>query len=293
MKRSYKVLLLVLFFLGLAAYAAYIINTHNVPVLQPKGVIADQQRDLLFDASLLMFIVVIPVIILAIVFAWKYHEDNKKAKYSPEWADSFIAEALWWGIPCVIIVFLSIMTWKSTQELNPYKPIESENKPITIQVVALEWKWLFIYPEQGIATVNYLQIPEKTPIAFEITAQAPMNSFWIPQLAGQIYAMPAMKTQLHIMANEVGTYRGSSSNLSGKGFAGMHFPVRSSSQEDFDTWVSSAHGSSQSLGVEEYLDLVHPSYNNASTTYTLEKSDLFDWILDQYKRPSNSMECKE
>jgi cytochrome o ubiquinol oxidase subunit 2 len=288
MKRSYKILLLVLFFLVCAALTALVLSTQNVPVLHPKGMIAEKQRDLFYTASLLMFIVVIPAYIMAIAFAWRYREDNKKAKYTPDWEHSYTAEVLWWGVPCVIIVFLSFLTWTSTHELNPYKPIVNGKKPLTVQVVALEWKWLFIYPEQGIATVNYLQIPEQTPIAFEITAQAPMNSFWIPQLGGQIYAMPAMRTQLHLIANEVGTYRGLSANLSGTGFAGMYFPVHSTTQEDFDEWVSSVKGSSQNLGIDEYLGLVKPSEYNPSAFYELSKTDLFEWILNQYKGPQQS-----
>ena len=288
MKRSFKILLLVLFFLGMAALAALVICTQDVPVLNPKGMIAEKQRDLLYTASLLMFIVVIPAYIMAIIFAWKYREENKKAKYTPDWEHNTLAEILWWGVPFVIVVFLSILTWTSSHELNPYKPIVAEKKQMTVQVVALDWKWLFIYPEQGIATVNYLQIPEKTPIAFQITAEAPMNSFWIPHLGGQIYAMPAMMTQLHLIANEVGTYRGSSSNLSGTGFAGMYFPVHSTTQEDFDEWVSAVKGSSQSLGIEEYRNLVKPSQYEPSAFYSLSKPDLFEWIIDQYNSPQQA-----
>ncbi len=288
MKRSFKILLLVLFFLGMAALAALVICTQDVPVLNPKGMIAEKQRDLFYTASLLMFIVVIPAYIMAVIFAWKYREENKKAKYTPDWEHNTLAEILWWGVPFVIIVFLSILTWTSSHELNPYKPIVAEKKQLTVQVVALEWKWLFIYPEQGIATVNYLQIPEKTPIAFQITAEAPMNSFWIPHLGGQIYAMPAMMTQLHLIANEVGTYRGASSNLSGTGFAGMYFPVHSTTQEDFDEWVSSVKGSSQSLGVEEYRKLVKPTQYEPSAYYSLSKPDLFEWIIDQYNSPQQA-----
>ena len=162
-----------------------------------------------------------------------------KAKHAPDWEHNYIAEYCWWGVPIVIIVILAVTTWKSSHDLNPFKPIESEKKPLAIQVVALHWKWLFIYPEQGIATVNFVQFPEKTPINFEITSDAPMNSFWIPQLGGQIYAMPAMRSKLHLIANEIGSFRGVSANISGKGFAGMTFTAKSSSEEDFDAWVQS------------------------------------------------------
>lgn len=285
MKRLFKIVLLILFFLGLAALAALVFSTQSVPVLQPKGMIAEKQRDLIYLASLLMLIVVIPVFIMALFFAWKYREGNEKAKYTPDWENNVTAEFLWWGIPFVIIIILSIFTWTSSHELNPFRPIENGKAPLKVQVVALEWKWLFIYSDQGIATVNYLQIPEKTPIEFEITADAPMNSFWIPQLGGQIYAMPAMRTKLNLIANETGTFRGSSANLSGSGFAGMAFPVRATAREEFDSWVSSVQSSSSSLDLDEYHRLLRPSKYDPAAFYSLAKPDLFDWIVMKYMSP--------
>lgn len=192
-KKTFKIAILALLFLGIAAITVVYVKSNNIPVLEPKGMIGKEESDLIITSSLLMLIVVIPVLILTWVFAWKYRESNKKSRHDPNWEHNHIAECCWWGVPCVIIVVLAILTWESSHRLNPFKPIDTGVKPIEIQAVALDWKWLFIYPEQGIATVNFVQFPEKTPINFEITADAPMNSFWIPQLGGQIYAMPAMR----------------------------------------------------------------------------------------------------
>lgn len=282
MNRTFKVAIVVLLFLAIIAGIGLYMVSHNIPVLEPKGMIAVKQRNLLITASLLMLIVVVPTLILTLVFAWKYREGSKGEKYTPNWDHSPIAEIFWWGIPCLIIIGLSVMTWQSTHELNPFKPIESDKKAITIQAVALQWKWLFIYPEQGIATVNFVQFPEQTPINFEITADAPMNSFWIPALGGQIYAMPAMRTKLYLIASEVGTYRGASANISGSGFAGMAFKAHSMTDADFESWVASVKQSGQPLGSSEYDQLVAPSEYNPIASYVLTQENLFDQILMKY-----------
>src|SRR5476649_775967 len=180
--------------------------THTIAVLSPKGQIADKERHLIILATLLMLIVVVPVYVMMFVIAWKYREGNTKARYTPDWDHSNGLEFLWWAIPMAIIAVLSVITFKSSHELDPFKALSSTKPPITIQVVALQWKWLFIYPNQNIASVNYFRMPANTPVDFEITADSPMNSFWIPQLGGQIYAMPGMSTELHLMADGVGKY---------------------------------------------------------------------------------------
>jgi len=286
MKKTFKIAVLVLLVLGTVALAALYISNHSIAVLDPKGMIGEKERDLIITASLLMLIVVVPVFILTLAFAWKYRVSNGKARHDPDWEHNYIAEYCWWGVPFVIIVILAIITWKSSHELNPFSPIESNKKPLAIQVVALDWKWLFIYPEQGIATVNFVQFPEKTPLSFEITADAPMNSFWIPQLGGQIYAMPAMRSKLNLIANEIGSYRGASANISGEGFAGMKFVAKSSSQEDFDQWVQSIKQSSSYLDLSEYNQLVNPSSYNPVAYYILGQKDLFDRIMMKYMEPS-------
>lgn len=279
MKKKHVVTALTLFLFGLVLLITLYIYASDSALLNPKGWVALQQRNLLFVATLLMLIVVIPVIVMTFVFAWKYRANNPKAKYTPDWDYSLVAESIWWGFPLVIIIALSVITWKSTHALDPFKPIETGVRPMTIQVVALQWKWLFIYPEENIATVNFIQFPENTPINFEITADAPMNSFWIPQLGGQIYAMPGMKTKLHLIANEVGSFRGSSANLSGKGFAGMTFVAKSSSRADFDRWVQSAKQSSNALTLDVYNQLAEPSENNPVVLYSLKDESLFEGIV--------------
>ena len=285
MKKMFKIAICVLLFLGVAALTALYIGNHTIDVLEPKGMIGEKEQELIVTASLLMLIVVVPVFILTVAFAWKYRETNKKAQHAPDWEHNYIAEYCWWGVPIVIIVILAIVTWKSSHELNPFKPIESDKKALEIQVVALDWKWLFIYPEQGIATVNYVQFPENTPISFEITSDAPMNSFWIPQLGGQIYAMPAMRSKLHLIANEPGIFRGVSANISGKGFAGMKFSAVSSSEADFEQWVQTVKQSPKHLNWESYNLLVKPSEYHPVEYYMLMQTDLFDKILMKYMSP--------
>lgn len=259
-------------------------------VLNPTGLISLKEQDLIYIATPLMLIIVIPVLIMTFAICIRYRSSNKKAEYEPEWSHDTLAECIWWGFPCLIVLLLSIVTWVSSYHLDPFRPLRSGTKPIPIQVVALQWKWLFIYPEQKIAAVNFFQFPESTPLNFEITADAPMNSFWIPQMGGQIYAMPGMRTKLHLMAYEPGDYRGSSANLSGVGFAGMTFIAKSGSQEAFDKWVQSIKESENKLGPEEYSKLALPSENNHVEVFNLTDADLFDQIIMKYMMPSEHSE---
>ena len=281
MKRAFKVIIISLLIIATGALTAYYISSHNIAVLEPKGMIGLKERELIITASLLMLIVVIPVLVLAIVFGWKYRE-GRDAKHTPDWEHNSIAECCWWGVPVVIIIILAVITWKTSHELNPFKPIQNGKKPIEIQAVALNWKWLFIYPEQQIATVNYVRFPDNTPINFEITADAPMNSFWIPQLGGQIYAMPAIRTSLHLIANEVGEFEGRSSNISGKGFAGMIFKAEATSEKDFNEWVTYVKNSGKTLTWDGYRVLVEPSEYNKVEVFGNVSEHLFDQILMQY-----------
>ena len=218
-KRDFRRVKQVLISSGIAvlilAILVFVSYGRDMPVLNTKGLIADQERDLILLTFGLGLLVVIPVFIMLFGIAWKYRASNTKAKYEPEFASHKGIEAIWWGIPCAIILLLGIITAISTHALDPYKPITSSVKAVEVQVISLNWKWLFIYPDQGIATVNYLNIPKDTPINFTITSDAPMNSFWIPALAGQVYSMTGMSTKLHVMANDVGTFNGASANISG------------------------------------------------------------------------------
>jgi len=286
MKKIIKYLAIVLFLVATAAVTYIYIQNNTIAVLEPKGMIAEKESNLIITASLLMLIVVVPVLILTWFFAWRYREGNVKALHTPDWEHNTIAEVCWWGIPLVIIGILAIITWRSTHDLNPFNPIVSDKKAVKIQVVALQWKWLFIYPEQGIATVNFIQFPVDTPVNFEITADAPMNSFWIPQLGGMIYAMPAMRSKLHLIASEMGDFRGVSANLSGTGFAGMTFVAKSSSLADFEEWVQTVKQSKSQLTTESYKQLSLPSQNNPVASYILLDNNLFDEILMKYMPPA-------
>ncbi len=282
MVKGHKATLYILLLLGFVLIGVIILGGFDVPVLFPKGSIAVKERDLIMTSTYVMLIVVIPVYILTLLIMWKYRADNPNATFDPAWDYSLLAESIWWGFPLAIIIALSVICWKSTHELDPFKPIDPHVKPVRIQVVALQWKWLFLYPEEKIATVNFVQFPEKVPLKFEISADAPMNSFWIPALGGQIYAMPGMKSQLHLIADEVGLFRGSSANLSGKGFASMNFKAKASSEEEFKEWVQSIQGSGRDLDWKGYEELVKPSERIPPTTYVLKEEDLFERVLMKY-----------
>lgn len=260
----------------------------DLAVLDPKGLIAVDEKHLMITALLLMFIVVIPVIILTLVISRRYRASNTKAKYTPDWSHNVWLELVWWSIPLAIVIVLATLTWISSHRLDPYKPIQSDAKPITIQVVALQWRWLFIYPDQHIATLNFVQFPVNTPVAFYITADAPMNSFQIPQLAGQIYAMAGMQTQLHLIANEMGDYKGRSVSFSGPGFSDMTFIARASSQADFDSWVKTVKQSGKALDFNAYNLLAAPSEDNTPQNFSLTTDDLFHDIIMKYMPPVQS-----
>lgn len=288
MKRTTKTLIIA-FVATIVILIGYILlHGVNFQVLNPAGQIADKQMNLILFAAGLSMVVVIPVFILAFVFLFKYRE-GKHAKYSPNLDGNVFAELTWWAIPMVLIAILSVVTWNSTHDLDPFKPIASKQKTMTIQVVALEWKWLFIYPEQNIASVNMVNFPQKTPIKFEITADAPMNSFWIPQLGGQIYAMTGMNTNLNLEASGVGSYRGSSANLSGEGFSGMRFTANSMSEKDFNNWVKTVKQSPISLTSNVYEELAEPSKNNPVSLYASKEPELFQSVLEKYMPYGHNM----
>lgn len=282
MNKKLKVIIFAALLLGVAVAVVLFFKTFNVPVLNPQGEIADRQRGLIIFTLILSAVVVIPVFTMLGIFAWKFREGNQKANYRPNWDDNKLLESIWWGIPCLIILVLSIVTWRTSHELDPYRALDSNVKPLNVQVVALQWKWLFIYPDQNVASVNLLEIPEKTPVNFKLTSDAPMNSFWIPSLGSQVYAMSGMSTQLHLMADTTGDFKGSSANISGKGFADMAFTARSASRADFDAWVQSAKKTGSGLDADSYEKLAKPGTEKQPLFYRLDDSQLYNKIIMKY-----------
>jgi cytochrome o ubiquinol oxidase subunit II len=280
--RKYKIGLIVAIIITVITATVWYLHGTNIQVLNPKGPVALKERNLIYLALLLSLIVVIPVYALTIIFAVKYRETNTKAVYSPDLAGNRLAETIWWIIPTIIISILGVVAWNSSHQLDPYKPLVSSNQPLTIQVIALQWKWLFIYPEQNIGSVNIVQFPSNVPINFQITADAPMNSFWIPQLGGQIYAMPGMSTQLHLLASSNGTFNGSSANISGAGFAGMTFLARSTSPADFKNWVNTIKRTGGQLAAKQYTQLRKPSQNNVPRYYASTEHGLYYAVVARY-----------
>jgi cytochrome o ubiquinol oxidase subunit II len=254
----------------------------HLALFDPSGDIGVQERHLIVVALALMLSVVIPVIALTLFFFWRYRETNKRATYAPTWAHSAAIEVVVWGIPCVIVLFLGVLIWRTTHTLDPYRPLTSNTQPLRVQVVALNWKWLFIYPDYGIATVNQLVVPTKTPIDFQLTADSIMNSFFIPRLGSQVYAMAGMQTQLHLVADASGDYRGMSSAFSGPGFSDMQFDVKATSDADFRAWVASVRSSTGKLTYDGYLALAHPSINDKPRAYASVDNGLFDQVVNQY-----------
>lgn len=294
MRKKFRIAAAIVVGLGLLAALALFLQSVNIPVLDPKGLIAHEQRNLIIFTVILSLFVIIPVYTLTFVFAWRYREHHRTSRHAPDWEKNNVIETVMWGIPIVIILILSIVTWRTSHSLDPFRPIESDKKPLTVQVVSLQWKWLFIYPEQKIATVNYFQMPKDVPVVFEITSDAPMNSFWIPDLGGQIYSMNGMTTKLHLVAHELGRFKGSSANISGAGFADMQFVAEAVEPGDFIKWVSSIqHGSTNKLDLAEYEELAKPSSRVSTTEYVLAKEDLHRTIVMKHMAPASSLKDGE
>lgn len=265
-------------------------------VMNPSGDIAVQQRDLILISTALMLLIVVPVMALVIFFAWRYRAANKAAEktYDPDWDHSTKLELLIWSAPLLIIICLGALTWVSTHKLDPYRPldridartaIDPKVKPLTVQVVALDWKWLFIYPDLGIATVNELAVPTNVPVRFDITASTVMNSFYVPELAGQIYAMPGMKTQLHAVANKAVGGVGFSANYSGAGFTHMRFGYHALDQAGFNAWVAKVKADGSNLDRNLYLTLAKPSEKAPVAYFSAVEPRLFDAVVNLCPRP--------
>jgi cytochrome o ubiquinol oxidase subunit 2 len=273
-----------LFFFGLLSLctAIFLGGCSDMLLLHPKGPIGDTERFVIIAAVALMLIVVIPVVVMVFLFPRKYRSTNTEANYMPKWSRSAKIEWVIWLVPAIIITVLSILIWNTTHRLDPYKPIEAGVKPINIEAVSLDWKWLFIYPNQGIATVNQLVFPAKVPLSFRITSATVMTSFFIPQLGSQIYAMAGMQTRLHLMADEPGIYLGQNQQFSGRGYADMNFKAIAVSREQFETWVQKARQSPDKLDMTRYEKLEEPSTNSPVTLFSEVKPKLFDRIIRKF-----------
>lgn len=259
----------------------FLLKSEHALVLQPRGIIARSQLELITTNIFLMLSIIVPTFIFLFGTLWYV----KRPKKEPDLEKKLgvFQELLLWMIPSIIVLIMAVITWEATHRLDPFRPIVSDVKPMKIQVIALDWKWLFIYPEQRIATLNFIQIPEKTPIHFELSADdSPMNSFWIPQLSGQVYTMTGMTMSLHVMADGIGEYRGRAAEINGEGYADMTFTVKSTSQADFDAWVALVKGSPLKLDDLAYKELIKHAVNSSVELYADVEKDLFNKVVEKY-----------
>jgi len=254
----------------------------TMPLLFPDGPIGESERDILFRAFAIMMIVVIPVFIMTFWFAWRYRASHPKGRHEPNWMSNAV-DAVVWVVPALIVLSLAIHVWIYTHALDPYKPLESSASPLEIEVIAQDWKWLFIYPEQGIAAVNEMAFPVNVPLSLKITSDTVMNSFFLPALGGQIFAMAGMQTQLNLMAFNSGRFRGRNTQYSGDGFADQHFDAVAMSDEEFDAWVENVKRDGRALDAEAYTDLAKPSIAQPVIHYQSVEPGLFERIIRKYR----------
>jgi cytochrome o ubiquinol oxidase subunit II len=272
-------------FAGLSSLCAvtFLGGCSTILLFDPKGPIGEAERFVIIAAGVLMAIVVIPVFIMAFWFARKYRASNTEATYMPKWSYSGKIEFFMWAGPIAIVTVLAILAWTSTHALDPYKPIRSADKPINIEAVSLDWKWLFIYPDHNIATVNQITFPVNVPVSFKLTSDTVMTSFFIPQLGSQMYAMAGMQTRLHLLADKPGAYAGHNQQISGRGYADMHFKANVVSREEFELWVQKIRESPEKLDSDRYEKLAKPSDGYHPVTYfSSVKPDLFDYIIRKF-----------
>ncbi|WP_420136442.1 ubiquinol oxidase subunit II [Sphingomonas sp.] len=255
-------------------------------ILHPEGPVGAAERTILFNSLGIMLAIVIPTILAVIAFAWWFRAGNDKAQYLPEWSFSGRVELVVWSIPLLVILFLSGVIWVGSHQLDPYRPLAAKVKPLEVQVVSLDWKWLFIYPEQGIASVNELTIPAGVPIHFSLTSASVMNSFFVPQLGSMIYTMNGMVTQLHLQADKPGTYWGQSAQFSGDGFADMNFLTRSVPAGAFAAWASQNKRKGPVLDAAAYSMLAKQGTVEKPFHYGSVQPELFRLIATQRIAPS-------
>ena len=267
---------------GLACAMAFLGGCSDMVLFNPKGPVGHDERFLMLMAIGLMLIVVLPAIVMTLWFSRKYRASNTKAVYTPKWGGSGKIDLVIWLVPLAIVIALSYLVWTGTFRLDPYKPIAGEGKPIHIEVVSMDWKWLFIYPDQDIAAVNQLVFPAGVPLSFKLTSDTVMTSFFIPQLGSQMYAMAGMQTRLHLLADAPGVYVGQNQEFSGRGYSGMHFKAIATSPEEFRAWVATAKGSPEKLDLPRYGKLRKPTENVPVTYFSSVRPGLFKHIMGKY-----------
>jgi cytochrome o ubiquinol oxidase subunit 2 len=267
--------------------SAALLGSCSEGVLDPKGPIASAERQILFNSLGIMLAIVIPTILATLGVAYWFRSSNERARYLPDFKYSGRLELLVWSIPAMTVLLVGGVAWVGSHDLDPRKPIVSMTKPVTVQVISLDWKWLFIYPEQGIASVNQLTIPVGTPISFELTSSSVMNSFFVPQLGSQIYTMAGMVTRLHLQADHPGTYRGLSAQYSGSGFSAMRFAVEAVPSDQFARWVDATRNSGSALDRRSYAQLAKPSEAVAPFTYRAVAPGLFDELVSSVMQPAD------
>jgi cytochrome o ubiquinol oxidase subunit II len=248
-------------------------------VLDPKGPVADAERQILFNSLGIMLAIVIPTILATLGVAYWFRASNERARYLPDFTYSGRLEVLVWSIPLMTVILVGGVAWVGAHDLDPRKSISPQARPVTVQVVSLDWKWLFILPDQGIASVNHLTVPVGTPVSFELTSSGVMNSFFVPQLGSQIYTMSGMTTRLQLQADHPGTYRGLSAQFSGDGFADMRFALDAVPAQQFEQWVTATRASGPVLDPQTYAELAKPSQAVAPFTYRAIAPGLFNTIL--------------
>ncbi|GLQ45914.1 ubiquinol oxidase subunit 2 [Dyella lipolytica] len=258
--------------------------------MDPKGPVGAQEKQLLLEALIPMLMVITPIILLTLWFAWWFRASNARAKYRPQWEYSGHLEFSIWMIPLLVILFLGSLAWVGAHQLDPYRPLVSKRKPVTVEVVAMDWRWLFIYPDQGVASVNELAIPVGTPISLHLTSATVMNSFFVPSLGGQIYAMPGMQTTLSLLADEPGSYRGLSAQFSGDGFSDMHFQVLATDDKAFNAWVDHAKAEGVRLDDVAYNQLVAKQATGGVVYYSPVTQELFAHAMESATRRSVTAE---
>ena len=261
--------------------AVLVASCRQTGVLEPEGPIASAERLLLINATAIMLVVVVPVILATLGFAWWYRSSNPRADRNQDQAYEGRLEFVIWSIPALVVILLGGVCWIGAHQLDPRAPIPANAKPLEVDVVSLDWKWLFIYPDQGIAAVNQLVVPAGTPVRFHLTSATVMNSFFVPQLGSQIYTMPGMTTHLNLLADKPGAYPGLSANFSGDGFSDMRFTVKAVPAGDFAGWIAQARGSGSALDIPGYAELAKPSEAVPATTYRSVDPRLFGHIVDQ------------